>query len=78
MVFHTPFQCSTTQPPNVRSITHDIKPFSNNLLFQYTISPCFEIEAHSNSNNHLLENIWILIFIISDTKHLKQPISEAF
>ena len=43
----TPFQCSTAPTRNVRSITQDISPFLQNLIFQYTNPLPFETEPHS-------------------------------
>ena len=42
----TPFQCSTPQTRNIRSITHDINPFLQNFIFQYTNLLPFETEPH--------------------------------
>ena len=43
----TPFQCSTPQTRKIRSIIHDINPFLQNLIFQYTNPLPFETETHS-------------------------------
>ena len=43
----TPFQCSTPPTRNVRSITHDLNTFLQNLIFQYTTPLPFETEPHS-------------------------------
>ena len=43
----TLFQCSTPPTRNIRSITHDINPFLQNLIFQYTNPLHFETEPHS-------------------------------
>ena len=43
----TPFQCSNPQTCNIRSITHDLNPFLQNLIFQYTNPLPFETEPRS-------------------------------
>ena len=43
----TPFQCSTAPTRNVQSITQDISPFLQNLIFQNTNPFSFETEPHS-------------------------------
>ena len=43
----TPFQCSTAPTRNEQSITTDINPFLQNLIFQYTNPLPFEAEPHS-------------------------------
>ena len=43
----TPFQCSTPQTCNIRSITHDLNPSLQNLIFQYTNPLRFETEPRS-------------------------------
>ena len=43
----TPFQCSTPRTRNIRSITHDINPPLQNLIFQYKNPLLFETEPHS-------------------------------
>ena len=43
----TPFQCSTATTRDIRSITQDINPFIQNLIFQYTNALPFETESHS-------------------------------
>ena len=43
----TPFQCSTAPTRTVRSITQDINPFLQNLIFQYTNLLPFETELPS-------------------------------
>ena len=42
-----PFQLTTPQQRNIGSNTQDVKPFLNNLIFQYTNSLPFETETHS-------------------------------
>ena len=42
-----PFQLTTPQHRNRRSITQDVKPLLNNIIFQYTNPLPFETEAHS-------------------------------
>ena len=43
----TPFKLITPQHRNIRSISQDVKPFLNNIIFQYTDPLPFEKEAHS-------------------------------
>ena len=43
----TAFQCRTPPTRNIRSITYDINPFLQNLIFQYTNPLPFETEPHS-------------------------------
>ena len=43
----TPFQCSTPTTRNIRSITYEINPFLQNLIFQNTNPLPFETEPHS-------------------------------
>ena len=43
----TPFRGPTSQTRNIRSLSHDIKPFLTNLIFQYKNPLPFETEARS-------------------------------
>ena len=43
----SPFQCSTAPTRNVQSITQDINPFLQNLIFQYTNPLLYETETHT-------------------------------
>ena len=43
----TPFQLATPQHRNIRYIIQVVKPFLNDLIFQYTYPLPFEPEAHS-------------------------------
>ena len=43
----TPFQLTSPQHMIIRSLTQNIKPFLNNIIFQYTKPLPFESEAHS-------------------------------
>ena len=49
----TPFQCSSPPTP-IRSVTHGIKCFLQNLIFQYTNPLPFDTEPHSIHTIHLL------------------------
>ena len=42
-----PFQLTVPQYRNIRSITQDVKPFLNNIVFQYTNPLPFETGEHS-------------------------------
>ena len=50
----TPSQCAAPQPRNVRSITHDVKRFSQNLIFQNTNPLPVETELYSTHTIPLL------------------------
>ena len=49
------FQCSTAPTRHVRSITNDVNPFLQNLIFQYTHPLPFETEPHSIHTTPLLK-----------------------
>ena len=64
-----PFVLSTEKRQN-RSLTQDIKPFLNNIIFQYTNPLLFETEPHTIHTIFWQENIVTLIYITFDIKHL--------
>ena len=66
----SPFVLST-EKRQIRSLTQDVIPFLNNLIFQYTNPLPFETEPYTIHTIHWQENIVTLIFITSDKKHLK-------
>ena len=43
----TPFQLTSPQHRNIRSLTQDIEPFLNNIISKYTNPLPLETEAHS-------------------------------
>ena len=50
----TPFQLTTPQHRNIRSVTQDVKSFLKNNIFQYTNPLPFETEAHSIQTTPLI------------------------
>ena len=53
-MFPTPFQLTKPQPGSIRSLTQDIKPFLNNIHFQYKNPLPFETETFSIPTNPLV------------------------
>ena len=51
------FQCATSPTRNIRSITHDVRPLVQNLIFQYTNLVHFELNLILYIPYLFLENI---------------------
>ena len=66
----TLFQCSTAPTRNVRSITHDINPSLQILIFQYTTPLPFETEPHSIHTISLLKEHLDSYHMTFDIKHM--------
>ena len=65
----TPFTFTTEKRQN-RSLIQDVTPFLNNIIFQYTNPLPFETEPHILQTIPLVREHVILIYIISNIKHL--------
>ena len=75
----TPFQCSTPQTHNIRSITHETKPFLQNFIFQYTKPLLFEFEPHSTHTIPLLmEHLDSYLYYISNKTYEITPSQTQF
>ena len=62
----SPFPFEIPNIKNARVVKTEIKPFLNNIVYNYTKPLSFENEPYSLGTIPLLENIWIHIFSILD------------
>ena len=75
----TPLQCSTAPTRNVRSITQDISPFLQNLIFQNTNPLPFETEPHSIHTIRLLrEHLDSYLYYIRSKTYLRDNLSTKY